>query len=300
MVSFTEAITRFSKNELTPTTTVEKSMKDMFPSQSIDEVALPFSADPTRLLEQGVAMTATKDEQHGRAFGFEGERARWDPPRLAVLSAAEARPGYNSMSASEYLDTEPVLLAKVRRMALLLSAAKRPVYYCGAGLSTSAGISDYASSKANSITTPAAPSLRDELQQALANKEANQTSYKSPLCAQPALAHRVLVALWRAGAVHRVVQQNHDGQFRAAGPQNLPSPLLHHGTRQRAHHSLIPFPPIAGLPQKAGMPQHVMNEIHGACHSPDNPVVPMSGSLRTDLFDDVSCARSRQASRAHA
>jgi len=56
----------------------------------------------------------------------------------------------------------------------------------------------------------------------------------------------------RKGMLHRWVQQNHDG-----------------------------------LPQKAGVPQHVMNEIHGAWFDPSNPVVAMSGALRSDLFDDL-------------
>ena len=43
-----------------------------------------------------------------------------------------------------------------------------------------------------------------------------------------------------------------------------------------------------GLPQKAGMPQEHMNEIHGAWYDPSNPVVPMSGSLRDDLYADLS------------
>jgi hypothetical protein len=42
-----------------------------------------------------------------------------------------------------------------------------------------------------------------------------------------------------------------------------------------------------GLPQKAGLPQEAINEIHGAWHAPDNVVVPMSGSLRDDLFSDL-------------
>lgn len=41
---------------------------------------------------------------------------------------------------------------------------------------------------------------------------------------------------------------------------------------------------VDGLPQKAGFPQHCLNEIHGAWHDPSNPVVPMSGSLRSDLM----------------
>lgn len=75
---------------------------------------------------------------------------------------------------------------------------------------------------------------------------------RSPLEAQPTYAHRSLAAMYRAGMIHQWVQQNHDG-----------------------------------LPQKAGFPQHIINEIHGAWYDPSNPVVPMSGSLRSDLFSSM-------------
>merc|ERR1712139_628409 len=67
--------------------------------------------------------------------------------------------------------------------------------------------------------------------------------------AQPTLAHRALVAMYKNGHLKHWVQQNHDG-----------------------------------LPQKAGFPQKDINEIHGAWYDPSNPVVPMSGTLREDLI----------------
>jgi len=48
-----------------------------------------------------------------------------------------------------------------------------------------------------------------------------------------------MVALHRAGHLKHWVQQNHDS-----------------------------------LPQKAGYPQHALNEIHGSLHDPSNPVRP--------------------------
>mmetsp|Transcript_7546 Transcript_7546/g.12682 ORF Transcript_7546/g.12682 Transcript_7546/m.12682 type:complete len:414 (-) Transcript_7546:93-1334(-) len=74
----------------------------------------------------------------------------------------------------------------------------------------------------------------------------------SGFSAQPTLAHRALTALHREGLVQHWVQQNHDG-----------------------------------LPQKAGLPQECLNEIHGAWYDPTNPVVPMKGSLRGDLYEDL-------------
>ena len=75
---------------------------------------------------------------------------------------------------------------------------------------------------------------------------------RSKLLAQPTYAHRLLAKLCRRGIVKKWVQQNHDG-----------------------------------LPQKAGVPQHLINEIHGAWFDVSNPVVKMDGDLRTDLFEDL-------------
>merc|ERR1711971_575545 len=48
-----------------------------------------------------------------------------------------------------------------------------------------------------------------------------------------------------------------------------------------------------GLPQKAGMPQRLVNEIHGGIFDPSNPCVPMTGKLREDLFKDLlHCERT--------
>jgi len=80
----------------------------------------------------------------------------------------------------------------------------------------------------------------------------DEVQVKKPLSnldAEPTLSHRVLTALSRAGYLKHWIQQNHDG-----------------------------------LPQKGGFPQHNINEIHGAWFDPSNPVVPMEGQLRGDLF----------------
>jgi len=82
--------------------------------------------------------------------------------------------------------------------------------------------------------------------------EASRPKLLSMKDAEPTLAHRVLTQLHHEGALHGWIQQNHDG-----------------------------------LPQKAGMPQHAINEIHGAWYDPSNPVVAMSGSLRHDYFQQL-------------
>mmetsp|Transcript_6262 Transcript_6262/g.8302 ORF Transcript_6262/g.8302 Transcript_6262/m.8302 type:complete len:410 (-) Transcript_6262:112-1341(-) len=75
---------------------------------------------------------------------------------------------------------------------------------------------------------------------------------KRPLQTQPTFAHHALVSLQQHDVIKYWIQQNHDG-----------------------------------LPQKAGYPQHLLNEIHGAWYDPSNPVVKMSGDLRDDLFDAI-------------
>ena len=41
------------------------------------------------------------------------------------------------------------------------------------------------------------------------------------------------------------------------------------------------------------MPQQLVNEIHGAIQDPSNPVVPMSGNLRSDYFADLLDCEAR-------
>jgi len=142
----------------------------------------------------------------------------------------EARPGYSGIRAHEYRESDGVLDLKVKELARLIQSSENMCAYTGAGISTSSGISDYA--------TKNAKTLRQRRQ------------LRSPMLAQPTPAHHVLTALHKHGLLKHWVQQNHDG-----------------------------------LPQKAGYPQHALNEIHGAWYNPSNPVVPMSGTLRGDLFD---------------
>lgn len=150
----------------------------------------------------------------------------WPAPRLSAACDAVARPGYASKRGHEYLDQPDVLKAKVKLLAAMLTVAKKPVVYAGAGLSTASGISDYATKTG----------LKGTLAQSNTTAAGAPSAQQSPYCALPNLGHRALAALGRAGKIHRFVQQNHDG-----------------------------------LPQKAGMPQHLLNEIHGAWFDPSNP-----------------------------
>lgn len=131
------------------------------------------------------------------------------------------------LNASEYKDDSQTLAYKVRLLAHLLRCSNKTLAYTGAGLSVAAGIEMAAAGSA-------------------------QASRKSPLEADPTIAHCIMAELNQANLLHGWVQQNHDG-----------------------------------LPQKAGYRQEDINEIHGSWYDPSNPVVLYSGSLRGDLFADM-------------
>lgn len=186
----------------------------------------------------------------------------WPLPQLAVECDALARPGYLSGKAHEYLDDEQVLRSKVALLASMLRKAKHTVVYGGAGLSTASGISDYATrtgsagvlakQKVESEGGKDAAAETDKCKDKGGRADKRTMAPSSFYSAQPNLGHRVVAAMAQQGFVWRFIQQNHDG-----------------------------------LPQKAGLPQRLMNEIHGGIFDPSNPVVPMSGNLRSDLFKDL-------------
>jgi len=68
--------------------------------------------------------------------------------------------------------------------------------------------------------------------------------------ARPTFTHLALGLLAREGFIHSWEQQNHDG-----------------------------------LPQKAGVPQELVNEIHGSWYDPSNPVVKYSGTLKNNNYE---------------
>jgi NAD-dependent SIR2 family protein deacetylase len=168
--------------------------------------------------------------------GWMGDK-NWLAPRLTVKCNRDARPGYMSCKAHEYMDEPRVLTQKVALLAKMIKEAKNCIAYTGAGISTSAGIDDYATQAGDK-----------------SNIETGRVRLKTPWDAAPTLSHRVLAALHQhpCNYLKHWIQQNHDG-----------------------------------LPQKAGFPQHALNEIHGAWYDPSNPVVRMSGSLRDDLFESL-------------
>jgi len=169
------------------------------------------------------------NEMHGLMAGKD-----WLPPILVSTCDSKNRPGYErAMESHEYEEDPRTLIKKVKLLAELIRKSEKMMAYTGAGISTSAGIDDYASrqNKNSSI-------------------HKNRKKVKGMRWAHPTIGHRVLTQLYFEDYLKMWVQQNHDG-----------------------------------LPQKAGFPQHLINEIHGAWWNIANPVCPMSGTLRSDLFE---------------
>mmetsp|Transcript_50662 Transcript_50662/g.120941 ORF Transcript_50662/g.120941 Transcript_50662/m.120941 type:complete len:551 (-) Transcript_50662:227-1879(-) len=129
------------------------------------------------------------------AHGFLGDPS-WPMPSLVRACSEDARPGYKTMKAHEYMDQPEVLRAKVKLLADLIRRSQHCVAYTGAGISTASGIRDYATKASGSVASAAS---------------------KSPWCAAPTLAHHTLVALHSTGYLKHWVQQNHDGLPQKAG-----------------------------------------------------------------------------------
>lgn len=240
----------------------------------------------------------------------------WLTPVMVIECKKEARPGYSDIPGHEYNEAnEEVLMNKVRLLAKMILTSSNLIAYTGAGISTSAGISDYASRSAGAMSqvhelingtstitaTSAVAKPSASTQDKSTEKPATITSLsmkgstkyvspivaaysavdtpiaeaksstkainklipaaskvvapvkpKSSLAARPTFAHHTLTRLYEAGYLKWWCQQNHDG-----------------------------------LPQKAGLPQHAINEIHGSWFDPSNRVVQFSESLRDDLCKDM-------------
>ena len=131
----------------------------------------------------------------------------WSLPEVTAHASQQARPGYDSCAAHEYTDREDVLAAKIKVLANLIRKSKKFVVYSGAGISTAAGIGDYASRAENS------QGFRGSVE---------RPKVWSEFDAQPTLAHRVITQLFHEGYLKYWVQQNHDGLPQKAGfPQEF-------------------------------------------------------------------------------
>jgi NAD-dependent SIR2 family protein deacetylase len=134
----------------------------------------------------------------------------WELPRLIVHSSKKARPDRNSsMDASEYLDQPDVLNEKIALLASLIEQSENFIALTGAGISTSLGITDYAS-KGKETGTEDLP---------LAGDHRRGKDLSSQV--QPTLAHRVLSSMEKKNLLKHWIYLNHDGLAEKAGyPKN--------------------------------------------------------------------------------
>ena len=210
-------------------------------------------------------------------------RSDWPIAVLAAPTSELARPGFSRVNASEYVDSASVLQAKVFAVASILRRSQHSVIYSGAGMSTAAGVPDLASKARGSIAPHLAaqqhlcartPDVHVGMPDARWHRSAGGGvpwakgafgGSVNRLDAKPSLSHRALASLERSGFIHHCVTLNHDR-----------------------------------LAQKAGFPQHRLNEVAGAWGDDYNPVVPLDKPgdcgecFRRDLLD----AMQEQAERA--
>ena len=140
----------------------------------------------------------------------------------------EARPGYQTRRADEFLDSDETLRGKIAVLAQLVRRSQNLVLYTGAGISTASGVDDYATRAGSASLTKAG------------GGGAQPARRVSPLRARPTVAHRVLAALHRAGHCKQWIQQNHDGLPQKAGfPQADLNEI--HGAWQDPTNPVVPM-----------------------------------------------------------
>lgn len=195
------------------------------PEASLGEPPLPASAttDRTSSFASSEAATPTaspplsNDDRstllkwHGACFLLnpvdnpQSREALLQPPKAVATSSQQNRPGYESRNASEFLDRPAARSAKLRFLASMIkqnARNKTTVVYSGAGLSTAAGIGDYASR----ATESRAP-----------HKSTTSGGGGSRLSLEPTLGHHAVALLEKKGLVHHWLQQNHDRLAQKAG-----------------------------------------------------------------------------------
>jgi NAD-dependent SIR2 family protein deacetylase len=140
-------------------------------------------------------------EEYGmqEIHGFRGS-PKWALPRMVTECHADARPGYNTQKAHEYVDNPSVLAQKVKLLATMIKASSSMLLYTGAGISTSSGIDDYASVGQESLS-----------------RQNVSTKPRSPLLAKPTYSHYACTSLYEKGFLKRWLQQNHDGLPQKSG-----------------------------------------------------------------------------------
>ena len=140
----------------------------------------------------------------------------------------------DSQRVRERFDDEVTLERKLDQLARMVRESKNTVFFTGAGVSTSAGISDYrgpsgvwTKNKIDKLQRAVSLSRKEhnskeqeELEALLAEQvaESKKAPGKVPFIdAQPTLCHMMQSTLIRRGIAHYVVTTNLDGLYRKAG-----------------------------------------------------------------------------------
>ena len=147
----------------------------------------------------------------------------WDEPVQVTSFDVNARDYGLGIKAHEFNDTPETLRKKVDVLAQLITEAQHAVAYTGAGISTAAGIDDYATkAKQESVTAAGRPVVKD---------------WKM---ARPTLTHRVLTAMHFSNLLPHWIQQNHDSLPQKAGyPQEALNEI--HGSLHDPANPIVPY-----------------------------------------------------------
>lgn len=190
--------------------------------------------------------------------GYDPALKNLPAPTCVVKDDNLARPDYNAVSTrSEYVDSRAVLEAKAELLLGMMRRSKAGCPFLGAGISvTSADTYTNSDRRINPRATgEGCTDYASGKTSSVARRSARLTMNFIDNVMRPTPAHRVLAQLFRQGIWQfpDCLSQNHDY-------------LLH----------------------RAGVPKEHINELHGCWHESQresNPVVPMSGQLRGDLFE---------------
>jgi hypothetical protein len=150
----------------------------------------------------------------------------WPAPKCVAKCTATARPGRSEMDSSEYADGPTVLKAKVKLLAHMIRSSRNTAAYTGAGISTAAGIPDYASKAEKSVAVDKRAKAKGLVRSAL-------------LTMTPTVAHHVLAALNEKNLVHFWLQQNHDGLAQKAGFPHASVCEIHGSWHDKEHNPVV-------------------------------------------------------------
>jgi len=164
------------------------------------------------------------DESPEKMHGLLGS-CEWAAPFNVKNFDWNARMTFTNIKAHEWGEHPEVLKAKVKLLADMVRKAKNCMAFTGAGISTAAGIDDYATKG------------RDRGAEGTVKDRPVVKDWKD---AMPTKGHRVLVAMCKAGYLKHWIQQNHDSLPQKAGyPQHMLNEI--HGSLHDPANPIVPY-----------------------------------------------------------